>query len=581
MQDLYAEKELRINKDLTIDLNGKILHSSQVVYVSVPLIFMEDGTLTINGEGEIVAFQGRMFMGNKNTQIVLTEGITFTSRETDGEILGYFNNDGLIIMTGLGTTCEVVGEDYLNNDILIYEVKVVRIESDVIFNNYSIKKIKRMSSWGSELPFDDWQVVLNHSKLKSSSSFLVNFVGDRANPSLKCELGETKTVCTIEAWKIKDFDIKGIRIYHSYEDENGVKRQDLLLSESIDLNEGEITGEIENFNAVVEKEEYTMEATGTPNIKIDVADGRANSFNASSPEFLQDIREVLFGEDWNVVFSTLTIEVGEVVACDQTLVDKTYQCRELSIEGTYNETYKPNPSISVLNVNGSIMMSGVNLEEDSSNGNSNNSGNTNEDNGLRVSPIENDVELYRGNGVVITVSEGGKITMAYTNGYQELNIKASGCSSYVDKKVACKSFSSTEKKFTVDGDNQVGSGTKDIHLGNYFSKGEIVKVVIIYNGAERETYVKVVNTKSDESQSEFMKLIKGDVIPVLMILLGLAALVTIVVLGTKIVKSSDSPSERSEYVKQLRNILFGLGMAILLLFALDPVTEFVKKILVK
>lgn len=94
-------------------------------------------------------------------------------------------------------------------------------------------------------------------------------------------------------------------------------------------------------------------------------------------------------------------------------------------------------------------------------------------------------------------------------------------------------------------------------------------------------YVKVGSKGSgsshdDGENSAIENIIYDTVIPVLMVALGIMAGVSIAVLGYKIVQSSDSPSERQEHISRLRSILIGLGLAMLLLFGLEPVTNFIR-----
>ena len=91
--------------------------------------------------------------------------------------------------------------------------------------------------------------------------------------------------------------------------------------------------------------------------------------------------------------------------------------------------------------------------------------------------------------------------------------------------------------------------------------------------------VVVGDTKSAEAGEGVENLLYDTIIPALLIILGLTAAVTIAVLGTQIIKSSDEASERSEKIKQLRNILIGLAIAFIILFAIEPVSELVNRLM--
>lgn len=97
---------------------------------------------------------------------------------------------------------------------------------------------------------------------------------------------------------------------------------------------------------------------------------------------------------------------------------------------------------------------------------------------------------------------------------------------------------------------------------------------------DSETVVKVDNSKF-ASDDELTNIINDSVIPVLIAVLLIAAGVSITVLGYQIVKSADEAQERHEKVVRLRNILIGIGIAVLLLAAVGPLSDVIEKILFK
>ena len=82
-----------------------------------------------------------------------------------------------------------------------------------------------------------------------------------------------------------------------------------------------------------------------------------------------------------------------------------------------------------------------------------------------------------------------------------------------------------------------------------------------------------------EQKTEVDNLIYDTIIPVLITILLILAGVTIAVEGYKIVKSADEPQERQERIKHLRNILIGIGIAMLLLFVIEPLSNVVVEFL--
>ena len=81
---------------------------------------------------------------------------------------------------------------------------------------------------------------------------------------------------------------------------------------------------------------------------------------------------------------------------------------------------------------------------------------------------------------------------------------------------------------------------------------------------------------TNENTEELETKIKETIIPVLLAVLGLAAVITSSVLGWQIVKSADSPQERSEKIARLRTILISLVVVAALLLAIGPATDFIR-----
>lgn len=86
----------------------------------------------------------------------------------------------------------------------------------------------------------------------------------------------------------------------------------------------------------------------------------------------------------------------------------------------------------------------------------------------------------------------------------------------------------------------------------------------------------VDNSSAVGAEEEVEKMVYGTIIPVALGVLGLAAVVTCTVLGYQIVKSADSPEERSNKIKTLKSVLIGLAIAFIMLLVVKPVINFVK-----
>lgn len=95
------------------------------------------------------------------------------------------------------------------------------------------------------------------------------------------------------------------------------------------------------------------------------------------------------------------------------------------------------------------------------------------------------------------------------------------------------------------------------------------------------TIIKVDNSKFTDDDGEMQDMIYDTIIPVLIGILLTAAGVSIMVLGYQIVKSADEGQERHEKVVRLRNILIGIGIAVLLLAVVGPLSGVVEEVLFK
>lgn len=98
-----------------------------------------------------------------------------------------------------------------------------------------------------------------------------------------------------------------------------------------------------------------------------------------------------------------------------------------------------------------------------------------------------------------------------------------------------------------------------------------------FDGSDvKGVYVIVSNTMSDEAGDGFLDIVYDTVIPVLLIILGLAATVTIVVFGVQIIKGADDPQERSDKIKRLAGILIGIAIVFVVLAAIEPISELIQ-----
>ena len=94
-----------------------------------------------------------------------------------------------------------------------------------------------------------------------------------------------------------------------------------------------------------------------------------------------------------------------------------------------------------------------------------------------------------------------------------------------------------------------------------------------------EMILVIDNTSADGADQYIQKLINDTIVPVLLGILGLAAVVSCTVLGYQIVKAADEPQERAEKIGRLKGILIGIAIAFIMTLVIGPVVDFVKKFL--
>ncbi len=92
--------------------------------------------------------------------------------------------------------------------------------------------------------------------------------------------------------------------------------------------------------------------------------------------------------------------------------------------------------------------------------------------------------------------------------------------------------------------------------------------------------VKGAGDNDNEANQNIEKMIFDDIIPALLIILGIAAALVGTILGYQIIKSADEPQARQEKISQLKNIIIGIIMVFIILLAAEPVTDLVRKYLV-
>ena len=162
-------------------------------------------------------------------------------------------------------------------------------------------------------------------------------------------------------------------------------------------------------------------------------------------------------------------------------------------------------------------------------------------------------------------------------------------SEFEDKGVALTQISNIAEKCIIDNDIEFVDKKKLVLAGpNYsFSVGANSKddptakrgEFLINVGNKNGDFVKVGNSQFQKSMDETEEMINDTVIPTAVLILLIAAAISIAVLGYKIVKSADEPEVRSTSIKTLKSILIGIAIALLLLFVLGPAREFIQKYL--
>lgn len=91
--------------------------------------------------------------------------------------------------------------------------------------------------------------------------------------------------------------------------------------------------------------------------------------------------------------------------------------------------------------------------------------------------------------------------------------------------------------------------------------------------------ISVENSAAKDATSDIEKIIFDTVIPALLLVLGLAAAVTLCALGYQIVKEADDASQRSENIQRIRNILIGIVAAFVILMAMEPFIKLMEKLI--
>lgn len=197
--------------------------------------------------------------------------------------------------------------------------------------------------------------------------------------------------------------------------------------------------------------------------------------------------------------------------------------------------------------------------------------------------------------------ENGAESGQYKTLYCDLNIPRYECGRfYNDTNIAIEEW---ELKNSIDGNNylidnlfNMGKMRSDYSIktrvaklmGNVkYSLEKLDKNGIVYNGSGLSSslaggvYVLVDNTGADKAKLDVDDIIYDTIIPTLLIVLGIAATITVVVLGVQIIRGADDSSERSEKIKRLRGILIGLAIAFCILVLIEPVVELTEKYLMK
>lgn len=192
-----------------------------------------------------------------------------------------------------------------------------------------------------------------------------------------------------------------------------------------------------------------------------------------------------------------------------------------------------------------------------------------------------------GNGSANTATSG-----TYNPLYCDLNVARYECGKYFSNNDSDIKDWKLIKSGVLDKDSKVISQysiKKRVELigdlsGVKYTLERVDRNGIVYEGSSLQTtfttggvYVVVAATGADEAQGNLDQIIYDTVIPALLIILGIAATITVVVLGVQIVKGADEASERSEKIKHLRSILIGLAIAFSILVIIEPVAEFISR----
>lgn len=109
-------------------------------------------------------------------------------------------------------------------------------------------------------------------------------------------------------------------------------------------------------------------------------------------------------------------------------------------------------------------------------------------------------------------------------------------------------------------------------------KGSSSSLPIEFNSSVN-SYVIVSNTGSDAAAGDVEGLMFDVIIPALLIMLSIAATVTIIVLGVQIIKGADEAQEREDKIKRLRGIIIGIAIVFIILAAVEPISELLTKYL--
>lgn len=170
---------------------------------------------------------------------------------------------------------------------------------------------------------------------------------------------------------------------------------------------------------------------------------------------------------------------------------------------------------------------------------------------------------YTGNGMAITVETRVKRIVCPSE--QE------GTSDYLSNLNSCYGRDATANNIKIE-----GTSPRSITF-----KGGSTSRESVITGTEYTEYnfVKVDNSGVKGAIGGVDNLVYDTIIPTLTYILIIAAALSIAVLGYQIVKSADEAQERRDKIHRLRNILIGIGIALLLLFAIEPAVKLIEGLL--